>query len=112
MAEQLVDLYTEEAMRSILTAWYPGEGENWPINDDVTFAVFKIIEGSQNCSSDIHKVPSPAGPIGTARSVTAIGMGYIKKVIKHANDDKHYLMCIKSAAWKMKSDVKMKAYGI
>ncbi|MFD1259785.1 hypothetical protein [Entomomonas asaccharolytica] len=112
MAEQLVDLYTEEAVRTILTAWYSGEGESWPINDEVTFLVFKIIESSSSCSSDIHKVPTPAGPIGTARSVTTIGIGYIKKMIKNAGDDQHYLLCLKGAALKRKSEVKMKAYGI
>lgn len=112
MSGQLVDLYTEETVRTILKNWYEGEGEQWPINDELVFLIFKIIESSSNCSSDVHKVPTPVGPIGTARSVTMIGKEYIKKVIKHAGDDKHYLLCIKGVALKRKSEVKMKAFGI
>ncbi len=112
MAEHLVDLYTEEHVKTILSTWYPGEGRNWPINDEVTFLVFKVIESSGSCSSSVEKVPTPSGPIGTARSLTTIGISYIKKVIKRAGNDKHYLLCLQGAALKRKTEIKMKAYGI
>ncbi|AWM79314.1 hypothetical protein DKL61_02490 [Gammaproteobacteria bacterium ESL0073] len=112
MAEHLVDLYTEEYVKTILSTWYPEEGSSWPVNNEVTFLVFKVIESSGNCSSSVGKVPTPSGPIGTARSLTAIGISYIKTVIKRAGNDKHYLLCLKGAALKRKTEIKMKAYGI
>lgn len=109
---QLVDLYTTENMHKILSNWYGQEAKLWNISEDLVLLVYQMIVDSKSCTTTFNYVPRPSGPIGAARSLTSVAISEIKSVIKNLADDEHAIACLKTIAWKKRSQVTMAKDGI
>lgn len=98
MSNQLVDLYTKEALVKILKIWYPSD--NIIPNERVALKVYQLLIESRKCTSSLNKItPLLGGPFGTARTLTMPAIKAIKDTIKKASNDEHMLACIKQMAW-------------
>lgn len=104
MSGNIVDLYTEEAVRKILNAWYPYNNIN--VNEKVVLKVYQIIEGSGDCTAVVGGMEKlVGGPIGTSRSLTGAAIKVIRSTLKKASEDQHALACIRAAALFQKSNL-------
>ncbi|AZS50391.1 hypothetical protein DM558_06200 [Entomomonas moraniae] len=106
MAEQIVDLYTQEALVKILEKLYPGNYKGITPNEKVALEVYKMIVDSKECTSSLNYIkPLLGGPIGVPRTLTSVAIKEIRQAIKKVSQDQHAIRCMESAAMKKKQDI-------
>lgn len=106
MAEQIVDLYTEEALVKILQKLYPYNYRGIKPNEKVAIEVYKMIEESSECTSSLSYIkPLLGGPVGVSRGFSSVVIKEIRQAIKKVSQDQHAIRCMESAAMKKKQDI-------
>lgn len=103
--EKILDLYTEEAVRKILKAWYPYD--EIEVNDKVALKVYEIIVKSKTCSMIVGSMEAlVGGPVGTVRKLGIKTIKEIRSVLKKVGNDQHATACIKSVALGFRSNIR------
>lgn len=103
--EKILDLYTEEAVRKILKAWYPYDEIN--VNEKVALKVYEIIDKSKTCSIIVGSMEAlVGGPVGAVRKLSIKMIKEIRSVLKKVGNDQHAMACIKAIALAFRSQIR------
>jgi len=103
--------YDAERLRSFLVRLYGAQANAWPMNEKVFNLTYGLISSSAECSSSMSLVPMPVNPFSNA--LKSIGKQAAKKFIKALDDDgKHFVACLKVAAYKNLTAFQLAAQGL
>ncbi|WP_219587173.1 hypothetical protein, partial [Vibrio parahaemolyticus] len=105
---------TIEEKRNLKTFWislYGPQANQWPVNADMFDLTYKLLEESKKCSDLIDMVPRPMvvgqSPMSWLFSEVR---GRLLRTLR--NSKEHYVLCVKPASLKMKTQFAMKASGL
>ncbi|WP_219583252.1 hypothetical protein, partial [Vibrio parahaemolyticus] len=87
------------------------QANQWPVNADMFDLTYKLLEESKKCSDLIDMVPRPMvvgqSPMSWLFSEVR---GRLLRTLR--NSKEHYVLCVKPASLKMKTQFAMKASGL
>lgn len=101
----------KQNLKSFLIDIYGPQVNSWPMNTRIFDLTFELLEQSGECSDLMDLVPRPLPPGKSASK-------WIKKQVREAllrklkKRKKHYVACVNTAAWKMKTEFNMAAQGL
>ncbi|WP_257973023.1 hypothetical protein, partial [Vibrio parahaemolyticus] len=105
---------TIEEKRNLKTFWislYGPQANQWPVNADMFDLTYKLLEESKKCSDLIDMVPRPMAVGQSPMSwLSSEVRGRLLRTLR--NNKEHYVLCVKPASLKMKTQFAMKASGL
>jgi len=103
--------YDTERLKSFLIRLYGAQAKTWPMNEKIFNLTYGLVSSSAACSGSMALVPMPVNPFSNA--LKSIGKQAAKKFIKALNDDEsHYVICLKAAAYKSLTAFQLAAQGL
>lgn len=106
-----MDLYEREDLKAFLVSLFGSQVNSWTMNDEIFNLTYELVAASSACSDAMDYVPRPMAPgKEPIKWITKEARSMFLRVLKDRKE--HYVACLKSAAYNMKSEFIFAAQGV
>lgn len=106
-----MDIYDRDHLKEFLVSLFGQQARSWFPNEQLFNLTYELVQESGECTEAMRYVPEPLAPGKNAFKWLAkeARSKFLKTL---AETKEHYVMCLKTAAWRMVHRFHLAAQGV